>query len=562
MYHFCNISEFRKNILITVLLGLLSSGAVYAQDANATSENSEVEGQSETQEPVVLTFEEEVALLIQTGFEEKGLDEFAAFYETRDYAPIWADSDDDIRNLLLAFNHAPVHGMPLARYQSGEIIDAWMMEKSAAQVASLEVASAISYVTFAKDMTSGFLNPNTIHREINVTRHIPETADVLSAVASAGDMPAHYIQLQPSHPDYAHLLELKAELEEMVGGAKDAHIVPAGRTLRPGHSNERVIALRWRLIELGYVVTDLDSEEYDDSLVAVVKDFQKDSGLNADGLAGPQTLNALNSGPEDRLKQVIVNLERVRWMNYALGDRHIYVNIPNFQASVVDNGVPSHTFRVVVGTGANQTAEFSDQMTHMIANPTWHVPTSIASKEYLPRLQQDPTVLQRSGIQMLVRGTGEVVDSTTVDYSTYTTSDFPFVLQQRPGNYNALGRVKFMFPNKYNIYLHDTPSKSLFSRDARAFSHGCIRVQDPFDLAYKLLELQEADPVAKFHQVLDTRRETQIDLANPIPVHIVYRTVWLGEDGTTQYRPDVYFRDKYVFDAMAKLGVTLPGDEG
>ncbi len=319
-----------------------------------------------------------------------------------------------------------------------------------------------------------------------------------------------------------------------------------------------VAALRLRLNQRGYALDDVTIRTYDDALVEAVKLFQTDFGLNADGLVGPQTLSSINAQPDGRLKQVIVNLERARWMNYELGSRHIYVNIPDFTASVMDYGVPSLSFRVVVGTGRNQTAEFSDTMTHMIANPKWNVPYSIASKEYLPKLRADPTVLSRENILMTVRGSGQIVDPSAIDFSYFDEDNFPFFLQQQSGRGNALGRVKFMFPNRFNIYLHDTPSKSLFSRDARAFSHGCVRVQKPMEFAYELLSLQEDNPEAAFNRALNSGKETQIDLAAPVPVHIVYRTVWIDGMGDVQYRHDVYNRDRMVFDALVNAGVTLP----
>ncbi len=194
----------------------------------------------------------------------------------------------------------------------------------------------------------------------------------------------------------------------------------------------------------------------------------------------------------------------------------------------------------------------------MVVNPSWNVPQTIASQEYLPQLLRDPSVLTRQNITMRVRGTGERVDARLIDMSQYTVNNFPFVLQQRPGSRNALGKVKFMFPNKYNIYLHDTPSRSLFNRDSRAYSHGCVRVQRPLDLAYTLLAPQTDDPEGTFQAARATGRETQIDLETPVPIYLTYQTVFLDENGEIAYRVDVYGRDKLVFDALAEKGVTLP----
>ncbi len=548
MYQFSNGFCLRNIFFAISTVTLCVTSPVYAQETT-------------TEMVAELTSEERFGVALQAAFAQgrSDLADFGNFYAARDNQPIWADGNPKtMLALLTAIEQAPDHGMALGRYNLPELETLWMAGNTPEDMAALEAAAAQSYVLFAKEISSGTLDPLSIHSEMNATRYVPETTDVLAGVAGAGNMAAHYKTLQPSGADYAQLLDLKKELETLISSQGWGPLVPTGRTLRPGNTSDRVVALRVRLNQRGYVLEDLTSRSYDDALIEAVKLFQTDFGLNADGLVGPQTLSSINAQPDGRLKQVIVNLERIRWMNYDLGSRHIYVNIPDFTASVMDYGVPTLSFRVVVGTGSNQTAEFSDVMTHMIANPTWHVPYSIASEEYLPKLRADPTVLQRSNIRMLVRGSGQIVDSSSIDYSMFTEDNFPFVLQQRPSSGNALGRVKFMFPNKFNIYLHDTPSKSLFSRDARAFSHGCVRVQKPMEFAYTLLSLQEDDPEAAFKRALNTGRETQIDLASPVPVHIVYRTVWIDDAGEVQYRHDVYNRDRMVFDALVNAGVTLP----
>ncbi len=515
--------------------------------------------------PVPTTPAERFAATMQAEFDlmgEEGL-QFAQFYAARDFAPLWADgTNQKLYDLVTVFEHADEHGLPVARYNLDQIETLWSSAETPEEMAALELAAATAYVTYAKDIHSGMLDPTTIDKEMNATRYVPDTIDVLQDAGTATDLRAHYDTLYPQSAEYARLLELKAELEQLVSSEGWGPLVPNGRTLRPGNTDSRIPALRVRLSNRGYDVHDLGSDVYDEALVEVVKQFQGDFGLNQDGLAGPQTMAAVNAQPNGRLMQVIVNLERMRWMNYELGSRHVYVNIPDYHAALMDNGSATLKFRVVVGKNQHQTAEFSDMMTHMIANPTWHVPSSIASNEYYYKLLNDPTVLARSNIRMLYRGTGQVIDSTMVDYTQYSASNFPFVLQQRPGSGNALGKVKFMFPNKYNIYLHDTPSKSLFDRDARAYSHGCIRVQTPMEFAYALLAPQEIDPEGAFQAVLNTGRETQIDLETPIPVHIVYRTVFVDEFGVDQFRHDVYGRDDLVMNALMNAGVTLAGAEG
>jgi murein L,D-transpeptidase YcbB/YkuD len=227
-----------------------------------------------------------------------------------------------------------------------------------------------------------------------------------------------------------------------------------------------------------------------------------------------------------------------------------------------DNGKASFTSRVVVGvTRKDQTPEFYDEMTHMVINPTWHVPASIAGKEYLPILREDPGFLRRQNMKMFNED-GAQVNPASLDFTAYSEKNFPYNIKQQPDPGNALGRVKFMFPNRFNIYLHDTPAKSLFSKDLRTFSHGCIRVQKPFEFAYKLLQRQTSDPQGFFKRYLDTGKETYVNLKQSIPVYVTYSTAFVDEDGEVSYRADVYGRDRTVFNALTKAGVAMQATRG
>ena len=280
-------------------------------------------------------------------------------------------------------------------------------------------------------------------------------------------------------------------------------------------------------------------------------------GLNSDGIAGQFTLDAINISPETRMVQVIVNLERLRWNNFDYGTKYIRVNQPNFRAEYSEEGQIIWSSRVVVGLPEFQTAEFSDLMTHIIINPTWHVPKSIAVDEYLPMMQENPDFISNNDMVLLVKGTSTQVDASLIDMSAFTPDNFPFEIKQNPSNLNALGLVKFMFPNRFSIYMHDTPSKELFFRDQRTFSHGCIRVQDPFDFAHVLLTEQMEDPIVGFAGFLEKNREIQINLQESVPVHIQYRTVFKGIDGQINYRSDIYGRDAMVFLAMSDAGLIV-----
>ena len=249
-------------------------------------------------------------------------------------------------------------------------------------------------------------------------------------------------------------------------------------------------------------------------------------------------------------------MERERWLNRPRGNRHIWVNLTDFTARIVDNDRVTFETRSVVGATPRdrQTPEFSDLMEFMVINPSWYVPRSIAVNEYLPMLQRNPGAVSHIEI---TDSNGRVVNRSAANFAQYTASTFPFSMREPPSAGNALGQVKFMFPNPYNIYLHDTPAQSLFARQVRAFSHGCVRLNDPFDFAYTLLARQTADPEAFFQARLRTGAETRVDLDDPVPVHIVYRTAFTTVTGELNFRPDIYDRDARIWDALAAQGVAV-----
>src|SRR5690606_17574153 len=361
-------------------------------------------------------------------------------------------------------------------------------------------------------------------------------------------------------PEYAALRRGMLDLRATIAAGGFGPEVRGG-ALGPGDLGPEVIALRDRMIRMGYLARSV-APDYDGALQKAVQRFQPDHGLTPDGVAGEGTLAEINTGAEARLASVLVAMERMRWMNgLPLGQRHIWVNLPDFTAKIVDDG--KVTFETVTVVGMNQadrrSPEFSDQMEFMVVNPTWNVPRSITVKEYLPMLQKNP---RAAGHLKIVDRRGRVVNRDAVDFTQFTANNFPFSMSQPPSDGNALGLVKFMFPNKWNIYLHDTPSKSLFEKEVRAYSHGCIRLGQPFDFAYALLARQTDDPRGLFEQHLHTRAENTIMLDRPVPVHLVYFTAWPDSRGQIDYCRDVYGRDARIFEAMRAAGVALDAVQG
>jgi len=365
--------------------------------------------------------------------------------------------------------------------------------------------------------------------------------------------------LLPKSPAYLQLMKAKIGLEAQIdaGGWGEALV---SNELQPGATGPAVVALRDRLIRMGYLAPTA-SATFDRALQAAVQDFQLNHGLVADGVAREATISEINKGPEARLKSIIVAMERERWMDIDRSVRHIWVNLPEFKTRIVDEGRTVFETRVVIGKNVpdQRSPEFSDEMNHMVINPSWGVPRSIIVKEYLPLLQNNPNAV--SHLQV-IDGRGRVVPRGSVNFAAYNSRTFPFALRQPPSDANALGKVKFMFPNVHNIYLHDTPSKSLFDKEIRAYSHGCIRVADPFDLAYQLLALQSTDPEAEFQAHLVSKRETTVRLEKVVPVHLVYFTAFPGTKGRIAYARDIYGRDAALFEALSAAGVELPGVRG
>ena len=488
--------------------------------------------------------------------------EIAAFYRENRYEPVWTADTREARQrreaLLRAIQEAPLHGLPAARYDIETLKTNLRQVRSGRDLGQLEVALSQLFLKYARDVQTGLLEPRSV--DDGIVREVPyrDRTSLLRAFASAS--PAGFMKrLPPQSPEYARLMKEKMRFERLVAAGGWGGKVEA-RALEPGQSGAAVVQLRNRLIAMGYLKRTSTST-YDGKIGQAVARFQQDHGLVSDGVAGAGTLAEINAPASKRLSQILVAMERERWINMPLGKRHIWVNITDYQARIVDDGKVTFQTRSVVGhtDTDRRTPEFSDVMDHLVINPTWNVPRSIATKEYLPLLQRNPNAVSHLN---LIDRRGRIISRDRVDFTQFNERNFPFDMKQPPSQRNALGLVKFMFPNRYNIYLHDTPHKNLFGREARAFSHGCIRLNDPFDFAYELLSRQEADPKAFFQQKLRTGIETFVDLETHVPVHLVYRTAFTQAKGATQFRRDVYGRDARIWAALERAGVSLAPVQG
>ncbi len=489
-------------------------------------------------------------------------DEIGEFYRVNGFAPIWvgqtAAHAARRSALVKALAAAGLHGLPAERYDLQGLTQAMRTAQSPHDLGAVEAALSRAFVRYAQDVQTGVLRPSSIDDGIMRTVARRPAAEYLAAALA--DQDGSYVaRLAPQSSQYRALMKQKMALQEIAEHGSWGPTVPNGK-YQAGDTGPGIIRLRNRLVAMGFLKPTA-SPEFDDTLMAAVRTFQLSHGLEPDGVAGQGTIAEINRSPVDRLRSVMVAMERERWLPANRGARHILVNQADFSAKIVDDGQVTFETRAVIGknTHDRRSPEFSDEMEHMVVNPSWHVPRSIITKEYLPKLRANPNAVRHLEI---TDRRGQRVNRQAVDFNQFSASSFPFDMRQPPGQSNALGLVKFMFPNKYNIYLHDTPQKNLFAREVRAFSHGCIRLAQPFDFAYALLARQEDDPKAYFHRILNSGKETKVVLKQPIPVHLIYRTAYVGPKGDVQYRRDVYGRDAKIWEALQKAGVALPDVQG
>ncbi len=474
----------------------------------------------------------------------------SAFYREAGYQALWTGAEHADRRaaLITALTRAQEHGLPAARYDLSGLMNAFDAVQTERDRGLLEARITQTFLQYASDLHSGVLDPRRVDENIVRVLPRPDPQTLLTEFAQAA--PAAFLRnLAPTAPEYARLVRAKHDLEGVIAqGGWGTRV--SEQNMTPGTSGPNVIALRNRLIAMGYLDRSA-AATYDSALQSAVMQFQINHGIDADGIAGAGTIRAINVAPEERLKSVIVALERERWLNIPRGERHIWVNLTDFHAKIVDNDQVTFETRAVVGAQDREkhTPEFSDHMRYLEINPDWTLPRSILARSYWGALASGG-----ANHLQIVDASGRVVPRSAINFGRYTPANFPFNVRQPPGPSNALGEVKFMFPNPYAIYLHDTPDRHLFNTVVRTHSSGCIRLNEPREFAYELLSRQSDDPKGLYHSVLDTRQQTRVYLDTPVPVHLVYRTAFTNVQGALNFRSDIYGRDAKIYNALVSAG--------
>lgn len=470
------------------------------------------------------------------------------FYAANGYKRAWRSAEQR-HQLLEAIESASGDGLDPRDYHAdvlAELSSRPLQDLPADLQADLDLLFSDAFLMLGSHLLEGKVSPNTIHAEWTANRRQRNMDQVLAAALVNGDISAAVESLRPAHPDYHRLVLARQTMTGLLG--QPWLPIPAGPAIRPGDQDHRLIEIRRRLTALGDLSGSVDPTDpslYGEELETALPLFQARHGLEPDGIIGPATLAAINLLPIERVHRIDASLERWRWLPESLGARFVLVNIAGYELKMMDQDVELLRQRVIVGRPFRQTPVFSDRIRYLVVNPTWTVPRRLMIEDQLPQIIRDPDYLQRLNMKVY-RGWGadrQQIDPATINWGTLSPDNFPYQLVQAPGPNNALGRIKFMFPNQYDVYLHDTPSRELFGRVDRSFSSGCIRVEQPFALAEQLLSGAPHWNQERIHNMVGSNQPKTILLPEPVPVYIQYWTAWVDDRGRLQFRNDIYNRD-------------------
>jgi L,D-transpeptidase YcbB len=487
------------------------------------------------------------------------------FYKKRDYGPAWIENDGSTRrarDLIRKIRSAGQEGLNPSDYHLANIeklLEAITFYKNNQQplpqkmIVDFDLLLTDAFLLLGSHLLAGRVNPETIQPEWIIQRREADLVDILNTALGSNAVESALERLSPLHADYIGLKNALSRHREIMGAA-GWPVVPDGPKLEKGDQGDRVKALRSRLSASGDLSPSGENvaDIFDDALDPAVRRFQSRHGLKVDGIVGRNTLRALNVPLERRIRQIEANLERWRWLPQSLGHRYVLVNIADYDLTVVENNQAVVEMPVVVGRRYRSTPVFTQKMTYVELNPYWHVPRKLARNDVLPKIQEDPGYLADQNMRVFEswgKGAPEI-DPETVDWSKITRESLRFKFRQDPGPVNALGRVKFMFPNKFSVYLHDTPAKELFKKIRRSFSSGCIRVEKPFDLLTYLFKDDPQWTKDRLSEGIDSGSNKIITIKNKIDVHLLYWTAWVGKEGIVHFREDIYRRDEKLIRAL------------
>ena len=505
----------------------------------------------------------------QFGIKGQGMDAesidivLSKIYHENGLKPFWVGTDGPEKQAKVIFEtlkDADSHGLIPEHYLTDKIQKYWK-STDAKGLAGLDILLTLGLRGYVADMREGSIEARKIDPKLFATaRDVEVDYDSLREQALSGsDMQAFLEQQVPPFLQYRKLRKALKEYRAMKakGGWES---IPEGKVLKPGMEDERVRLIRKRLVITGDLISDdLERVIYDDRTVQAVKRFQSRHGFEPDGIIGKNTLSALNISVDTKIRQIVINMERYRWIKHQLGERVIAVNIAGFNAAGIKpkTGDIEIKMRVIVGKEYHKTPVFSDSIKYVEFNPYWNIPVSIAKNEMLPKLKKNANYLKEQNIRIFSSWGPDAkeLDSTAIDWGKVSKREISrWHLRQEPGPHNALGTVKIVFPNKFSVYLHDTPSHSLFQKTKRAFSHGCIRLSRPAEMAsYVLGGEKNGWNIERVKEIIAGEKRQVVSLKKPFPIYILYRTVIVSpENEEVNFRADIYGRDALLEKALFK----------
>lgn len=487
------------------------------------------------------------------------------FYEKRGYQPAWIYKkklSENAKRLIGEIKLASNEGLIPDDYhliKISEMSDKLKNEKNIELLVDLDLLLTDAFLIYASHLLSGKVNPITIDPEWFTNLKEADFVSILDSSLYHNNISKALRDLLPMHDKYKRLkqgLENYRKIEDQ-GGWRE---IPDGPLPKIGDNDNRVPLIRQRLIAAEDLkeIAVIDSTRYDSSLVDAIKRFQKRHGLDIDGQLGPKTIAAMSVSVLERINQIRLNLERWRWLPQFFGEKYIIVNIANFELDVYEKNQIVLDMRIIAGKTYRRTPVFSDQMSYLVFSPYWNIPNNITVSDIIPMIRKDIEYLNKMKIKVL-HGYGsnmKNIDPMTINWEDIDNFNKNYWLRQEPGPANLLGGVKFMFPNRFNVYLHDTPAKDLFGKTSRDFSSGCIRIEKPEELAIYLLKDQFEWTLDKIREAMKRGTEQTVRLFPAMPVHILYWTSWVDENGLINFRNDIYNRDKSLLDALNEKSTT------
>ena len=484
------------------------------------------------------------------------------FYANRGFKPVWVSPEEGIttngRAVLAKLAAAGEEGLEPSDYLptglSGFTDDGKSLTGNDAALGRADVAITAMVVRYVNELHSGRVLPKRLSGYYDIDPPAADLTLLIEDAAKAADPLSVLAASAPTHPQYQAFKSELARLREVAKSEPEP--IPEGPRVKLGQKDPRIPVLRERMLEGGFLATAPESWKLeatadaalDEPLSQALKAFQKKAAIKVTGNFDKATLAALNGDSATRnVERLVINMERLRWLPRDLGTRYIFANQAAFELRVMNNGAEEWQTRVIVGKPNTQTSVFNDEMEFAVINPTWGVPQSIIVKEMLPELQRDPGYLERQGFQVS-DNEGNIIPSSRIDWSQFSNR-VPLNVIQPAGDDNALGEVKFMFPNTHNIYMHDTPKRELFEKEERAFSHGCVRVKDPRRFAEVVLGWT-SEEVA---DAIESGRSQTVNLPEKLPVYLHYFTAWPQADGSIKFYDDIYNRDARLSRAFNSL---------